>query len=270
MTSLVSGTTVLAKKFTYYDTGNVNVATDVNGAQTTLNYGSGSCGNSFPTSVTEPLSLSKSMVWNCTGGVLTSMTDENSHTASISYTDAYFWRPNSATDQLSNIWNFTYTGQTSTEMSMLFNSSSSTTDVLFTADDLGRIHLAQLKEAPGSSTYDSVEEDYDSDGRLDRSTLPYGGTAGQTSSTAPGTGTTHDALGRKSQVTDSGGRNTTFTYSQNDTFISAGPAPTGENAKRRQFEHDALHRLTSVCEVTSATGSGTCAQTSSVTGYWTE
>ena len=59
-------------------------------------------------------------------------------------------------------------------------------------------------------------------------------------------------------------------YTQNDTYRSGGPAPTGENAKRKQFEYDALHRLTSVCEVTSATGSGTCGQTDSVTGYWTE
>jgi YD repeat-containing protein len=96
------------------------------------------------------------------------------------------------------------------------------------------------------------------------------GTAGQTSPTSPGTSTTYDALGRKSQVTNSGGLSTTFTYTQNDTYVSVGPAPAGENAKRRQLEFDALHRLTSVCEVTSATGSGTCSQTSSKTGYWAE
>ena len=55
---------------------------------------------------------------------------------------------------------------------------------------------------------------------------------------------------------------------QNDTYQSAGPAPAGENAKRRQFEHDALGRLASVCEITSASGSGTCAQSSPATGYW--
>jgi RHS repeat-associated protein len=268
--SLVSGTTILAKTFTYYDTGNVNVATDVNGAQTTLNYGSGSCGNSFATSLTEPLSLSKSIVWNCTGGVETSLTDENGQTTSVSYTDAYFWRPNSTTDQLSNATNFTYAGVTSVESSLVFNSSSSTVDILDTVDSLGRQHLAQGKESPSSSTYDSVETDYDSDGRPDRNTLPYAGTAGQTSSTAPGSSASYDALGRKSQVTNSGGLNTTFTHTQNDTYVSVGPAPTGENAKRKQFEYDALHRLTSICEVTSATGSGTCAQTSSQTGYWTE
>jgi RHS repeat-associated protein len=269
-TSLVSGTTVLAKTSTYYDTGNMKVVTDVNGAQTTFNYGSGSCGNSFATSVSEPLSLSRSVFWNCTGAVATSATDENGNTASISYTDAYFWRPNSSTDPVSNVTNFTYTGMTSVESSLVFNSSSSTADALTTLDSQGRRHVSQGRESPSSSTYDSVETDYDSDGRPDRTTLPYAGTAGQTSFSAPGTSTTYDALGRKKQVTDSGGRNTTVTYTQNDTYVSAGPAPTGENAKRKQFEYDALHRLTSVCEVTSATGSGNCAQTSSQTGYWTE
>ncbi|HYX52838.1 MAG TPA: hypothetical protein VE783_05260, partial [Candidatus Limnocylindrales bacterium] len=47
-TSLVQGTATLRKTTTYFDTGNPNVQTDVNGAQTTYAYGTGSCGNSFP------------------------------------------------------------------------------------------------------------------------------------------------------------------------------------------------------------------------------
>jgi RHS repeat-associated protein len=269
---LVSGSTSLSTTFTYYDTGNASVATDFNAAQTTYTYGA--CGNSFVTSISEPLSLSKSIAWSCTGGVETSITDENGKTVSVSYTDAYFWRPQSVTDQLSNVTDLTYSGQTSTEISMLFNSSnSSTTDLLTTVDGLGRLHVAQLREAPGSSTYDSVEKDYDSLGRLDRVTLPYSGSAGQTSSTAPSTSTTYDSLSRKTQVTDSGGRSTTYTYTQNDIYRTAGPAPTGENAKRKQLEYDALGRLTSVCEITSGTSSapaGTCSQSSPVTGYWTK
>jgi len=265
---LVSGSTTLNKTLTYFDTGNPYVATDVNGAQTTYTYGA--CGNSFATSISEPLSLSKSMAWNCTGGVETSITDENSQTMSTSYTDAYFWRPNSTTDQLSNVTNLTYTNQTSVESSLVFNGSSSTSDILKTVDGLSRSHLAQTKESPSSSTYDSVETDYDSNGRPNRTTLPFSGTAGQTSSSAPGTSTTYDALSRKSQVTDSGGGSITYTYTQNDTYRSAGPAASGENAKRKQLEYDALGRLTSVCEITNATGSGTCSQTSPATGYWTK
>jgi RHS repeat-associated protein len=47
------------------------------------------------------------------------------------------------------------------------------------------------------------------------------------------------------------------------------PAPPGEYPKRKQLEYDGLGRLTSVCELTSAAGSGTCGQTTPQTGYWT-
>ena len=158
---LVSGSTTLAKTFTYFDTGNIQTATDFNGAQTTYTYGA--CGNSFVTSVSEPLSLSRSMTWNCTGAVETAATDENGKTTSVAYTDSYFWRPSSTADQLSNTTNNTYNEQASLEAAMSFGSSTS--DVLATLDGLGRTELTQTKEAPGSSTYDSVETYYDSLGR---------------------------------------------------------------------------------------------------------
>jgi RHS repeat-associated protein len=211
------------------------------------------------------------MSWNCTGGVETSVTDENGEMTSVTYSDADFWRPNATTDQESNVTNITYDGQTSVESSLLF-SSGSTTDNLTTVDGLARVQVSQVKESPSSSTYDSVETDYDTLGRPSRTTLPYATTAGLTNSLAPSTTTTYDALSRKSQVTDSEvptPATLTFVYAQNDTYQTLAPAPAGENAKRKQFEYDALGRLTSVCEVTNATGSGSCAQTSAVTGYWT-
>jgi RHS repeat-associated protein len=269
---LVQGSTTLNKTFTYYDTGTLNTATDVNGAVTTYTYGSGaSCGNSFVTSVSEPLSLARSMTWNCTGGVELSVTDENGKIASTTYTDPHFWRPASTTDAASNVTSFTYTGATEVEGATPVNGSSSSADILLTLDSLGRIHLNQRRESPSSGTYDSIETDYDTDGRPDRTTLPYGGTAGQTNSTAPGTSTVYDALGRKTQVTDSGGRNVTFSYPQNDTYRTLGPAPTGENTKRKQFEYDSAGRLTSVCEITTIlAGNGSCGQTNAATGYWTK
>ena len=48
------------------------------------------------------------MTWNCAGGALLSVTDENTKTASTSYTDPYFWRPAGATDQGGNITSFSY------------------------------------------------------------------------------------------------------------------------------------------------------------------
>lgn len=272
VTSSTQGTASLSKTFTYYNTGNVAVTTDVNGAQTTYNYANAtsSCGNAFPTSVSEPLSLSKSMTWNCTGGVETSVTDENNDTVSTAYSDPGFWRPASITDQESNTTNLTYTSLTSVESALNFNGSVSTADMLSTLDVLGRSHLSQRKQSPGATMYDSVETDYDSLGRPSRTTAPYSGTAGQTNGSAPATTQTYDALNRPLVTTDGDGGTVTFSYTGNDTLQTVGPAPTGENTKRRQSEYNSIGQLTSVCEVTSLTGSGTCGQTTSATGYWTK
>jgi RHS repeat-associated protein len=266
---LIQGSTNLNKTFTYYDTGNVMTAKDVNGAQESITYGA--CGNSFSTSINEPLSLSRSMTWNCSGGVETSATDENGKTVSAAYTDPYFWRPSSTTDQLGNQTNFTYTGQTQIESAMNFNGATSTSDALVTLDGLGRAHINQTKQGQSSSTYDSVETDYDALGRPYKVTVPYNASAGQLcSGTCNANTTTYDALGRPLTVTDAGGGTVSYTYSQNDIYQSTGPAPTGENVKRRQLEYDGLGRLTSACEITGATGSGSCAQNSGQIGYWTK
>lgn len=265
----VAGSTTLTKSFTYFDTGNVDVATDVNSGTTTFTYGA--CGNSFVTGVTEAIStLTQSMAWNCTGGVETSFTDENGNTVSTTYNDSYFWRPASAKDQEQNATNYTYANPNSIETSLLFNGSNSTADVLSTLDPLGRAHVTQQKQSPGSTTYDSVETDYDSSGRLSRKTVPYNGTSGQTSSSAPATTQTYDALNRTVVTTDGGGGTVTLSYSANDVLQAIGPAPSGENTKRRQSEYNSIGELTSVCEVTGLSGSGTCGQTTSATGYWTK
>jgi RHS repeat-associated protein len=267
--SYTQGATYLTKSSTYFDTGNVDVATDVNGAQTTFTYGA--CGNSFPISVSLPLSLSTSETWNCTGGVATSATDVNGQMTSTAYTNAYFWRPDSSTDQESNTTTYTYgTNPSTTESALSFNGGSSVATMLNTLDSLGRAHISQQLQAPGSTNFDSAETDYDTLGRAYRATMPYSGTAGQTNFSAPSTITQFDALNRPTQITDGGSGTLTFVYSQNDTLTKLGPAPSGENLKQRQLQYDALGRLTSVCEITSATGSGTCGQTSSQNGYWTQ
>jgi RHS repeat-associated protein len=278
LTSINYPVASLTSHFTYYDTGSPNTSQDVNGATTTFNYSSNtaSCQMAFPTSVSEPLNMSKSLTWNCTGGIATQATDENGQTVSTSYTDADFWRPASATDQTSATTSFTYAGQTAFESILNFNSGNSTADRLATFDSLGRPHVQQTRQSPGATTFDSVESDYDVVGRPNRTTLPYSASAGQTTSpTAPSVVTTYDALSRPLTVTDGGGGTTTYSYSNNgvpnnDILITLGPAPINENVKKRQLEYDSLGRLTSVCEITGASGSGTCAQGSQQTGYWTK
>jgi RHS repeat-associated protein len=262
------GSTYLTQSTTYFDTGNPQMVTDANGSQT--NYTYGACGNSFPTNVSEPLSLSHSVSWNCTGGVQTFATDENGKAASTSYTlDHDFWRPESTTDPTNAVTNFTYTGQTQIESVLNIVTGSSAADTLVTIDNQGRPQLTQARQTPGVNNFDTAETDYDVAGRSSRATIPFPAAAGQTSSSAPSTTATFDALNRALQITDGGGGTATYTYLQNDVYVSVAP-PSGENAKRRQLEYDALGRLTSVCEVTSGVGSGTCGQSTSRAGYWTK
>ena len=275
VTYLTQGSTSFSKTYTYFDTGNIQTITDVNGsAGPTYNYAnvSSTCGNSFPTSVSEALSLSKSLTWNCTGAVATQLTDENLQVNTTTYTDPYFWRPASKTDPANATTSFFYPSSPSFntfESQLLFNSGNSVVDTLTTLDSSGRAHVSQRKQGPSASNYDSVETDYDSLERPNRTTVPYNGTAGQANSNAPATTTSYDAIDRPLTITDAVGGTTSYTYTQNDVLISVGPAPAGENAKRRQLEYDGLGRLKSVCEITSAAGSGACGQTVAQTGYLT-
>ena len=131
--------------------------------------------------------------------------------------------------------------------------------------------MSQRRQAygtQGTGNYDSVETDYDFAGRPSKVTVPYQAGAGGTSS-GSGATTVYDALNRPTQVTDAGGGWTKYVYTQNDVSVEVGPAvtsPATENTKKRQLQYDALGRLTSVCELTTGSGSGTCSQTATKTG----
>jgi len=266
-TTSTSRSTSLSRTYTYYDTGNPYVVTDVNNAQTTYVYGSLSCGNSFATTINEPLSLSRSITSNCTGGIATQVADENGNNVTSNYTDSDFWRPANVLDQLSNQTDLSYIGQTSVEASLQnFNSGNSVSDSRTTVDGFGRPILSQRLQGPGATNYDSTEIDYDNMGRPSRSTMPFSAAAGGTSSSAPGTQTTYDALGRVLTVTDANGGQVSYTYTNNDVL----QAVSGGQTFKKQLEYDGLGRLTAVCEMTQATGSGTCNQSNSVTGFWTK
>jgi RHS repeat-associated protein len=278
ITVQVNGSANLYRKFTYYTTGMMETSTDVspssttNGVQTTYNYSSSSCGYSFVTSITEPLSLSRSMSWDCNGGVLLSVTDENGKANSTAYSgSAYtndFWRPYSTTDEAGYTNLYTYPNADEVETALSFDSS--VVDHVNVSDGLGRPIISQTRQAPGSSSYDSVETTYDALNRATFVSLPYvAGRGTSCSGSCPGTSTTYDALNRALVTSDSGGGSTTRSYSEHDVYQSV-VAPSGENPKRKQFEYDALGRLSSVCEVTSSSSTG-CAQTNAIAnGYWTK
>jgi len=272
LTTMISGvigvSNTLTRTFTYYDTGVVNTSTDVNGAATAYAFSSAaaSCGNAFPTNVSMPLSLTRSMTWNCAGAVQTGATDENNQPTSVAYNDPAFWRPTASTDASSNSTGYSYS-VTSATSSLSFNAGNSVVEQLTNLDSLARVSTLQKKQSPSSTYYDSVQTLYDALGRAYKTSIPYQGTAGQGGSAF--TTTTFDGAGRTLTTTDVGGGSLTYSYNYNDVLVTVGPAPAGENTKRRQFEYDGLGRLKSVCEITSAGGSGSCGQANPQTGFST-
>jgi RHS repeat-associated protein len=271
---LTQGSSTLNQTLTYYDTGMVQTFTDANGATNTYNYSNATatCGNAFPTSASEPLSLSKSFAWSCNGGVLTSLTDENSRVTTATYNDPYFWRPNAVSDPTLNSTTIAYaTGGVAVTPYYYLNNNNSIVAVAHNFDGLGRPSFDQRYQSPAAQNFDTASYTYDSNGRPYSTSIPCSVGAGSNCPPAtPKTTQTYDALNRPLLTTDSGGGTTSYSYPQNDVLVTIGPAPTGENSKRRQLEYDGLGRLTSVCEITSASGSGSCGQNSPQTGYWTK
>lgn len=271
--SKIVGGTTLVSSMTYNANGTIHQSTDVNGGQTTYTYSQ--CNGMLPTNVAEPQSLSRSMTWNCDGGVLTSVTDENGQTSAFNYTNGSgaepFWRPLSFVDATGATTTYTYT-PTSTESALLFNSNASVVDDLTTLDQLGRPKLLQRRQAPGGNTFDTVQYSYDANGRLLSVRMPCASAQGVGCSTATTTNS-YDALSRPTLVSDGGGGTVASSYNPSsakyDATLTLGPAPAGENTKRRQIEYDGLGRVSSVCEITGASGSGSCGQGVSATGYRT-
>lgn len=270
----VSSPQFLSQSYLNYSNGLLEKATDVNGNPTT--YGYQNCNNTpaYPSSISSG-GLTTYLTWDCNGGVITQAQDVNSQPTSFGYLSPPsqgsipdpFWRVLSITDPLGNVtWN--RYGATTEETALVFNNSSSTSDVLLTLDGLGRLAMSQVRTAPGSSTFDNTV----TYGYGWNSTGPVTGQL-LTQTIAGGTAlasTQLDPLGRVATTTDGGGLFVTTSYIQNDALTTVA-APIGENAKMKQVEHDALGRVTSVCEITSTLpGSGKCSQSNpNATGYFT-
>jgi len=287
-----SGTVTLYRKIAYYDTGNVLSMTDqgttTSGGPNTTAYNysnaTATCGNTFPGSITEPLmSTSPVLTWDCNGGVMTTLKDENGQTSATLYTttgsplgspDPAYWRPFAAQDQTmfgtSSGTSFTYPSTTAVESSLLFNGNNSVSDQRTKTDGFGRVIVSETKQGPTATSYDSVQTDYNVSGFVDNVLRPYSAAVDTLcSGTCPKLIDQYDPMGRLTFATDAGGGSVAYTYYFNDRYQRVTPIPTGESAKRKQLEYNALGWLTSVCEITGATGSGGCMQNNAGAGFLT-
>ncbi len=211
--------------------------------------------------------LVTSQVWDCNGGVVTSSTDANNQTTHVDYSPAPdpFYRPVDSKDELNNVTTFAYTPK-STESVFLFNNGASVIDTLSTTDSIGRPVTSQLGQKPAPyANWDTKTRGFDSDGRLNWTSLTCVETAGTKCSQSTES-QTYDALNRPLIHTGTGGDIVTKSYPANDVLTKLTPAPSGENAKETQKEYDGLGRLKSVCVISSASGSGPCGQTTPATG----
>src|SRR5581483_3067888 len=268
----------LPTNYTYYANGALNTVTEPNGLQTV--FSGMTCGSgAFPNSITtSPATWTTSLTWDCNGGVIATSKDGNGDKTTYTYADP-FWR----VTQVDSPWangtpSSIYRKYKSPVQSETYRYSSGTAaleDVYTNLDGLGRLFNTQ--KADGSN-WDTVSYQYDSNGRLTFKSNPCLQAFSATATCPTGTSYTgYDGLDRPAHVTDGGGGYTSYTYQgyggTEAGFVitaSVGPAPTGESLKTKQFQYNAFGQLTSVCELTTSSGSGNCAQASgSGTGYKT-
>src|SRR5208282_2987740 len=283
------GGTSLYRQFTYYDTGMLNNSTDFSTSSsstcannpstcTTYNYSSSnnaSCGNSFSTSVSEPMSLSVSMIWNCTGGVLTQTTDPNGNPTNYTYGDANYWRVTKTSfpdgGSTSTAYNFGTNSPWNITTSAAENSSTNVTGETV-LDGLGRVVQTQATSDP-SGHIDYVNIVYDSSGRIASVSNPYQTTSDPTYGI---TQYSYDPLNRTTAVIHPDNTQATFTYTGAAVqAVDEGNNQSGSTQVQRVYQSDGLGRLTSVCEVSSTNQLGSsstpvaCGQDIAATGFLT-
>jgi RHS repeat-associated protein len=276
----------LYRQYTYYDTGTLNNATNLTTSSTatcanspsictTYNYSStnnASCGDSFPTSISEPMSLSVSMQWSCTGGVLTQTKDLNQNATNYTYGDANYWRVTNTSfpdgGSTSTTYNFGTNSPWNITASVAEDSSHNVSGETV-LDEFGRVVQTQATSDP-SNNIDYVDTVYDAIGRVSSVSNTYQTTSDPTYGI---TQYSYDALNRTIKVTHPDSTYATFTYTGAATQVV--DEGNGSTQVQRVYQNDGLGRLTSVCEATSQTqlGSsntpGACGQDIAATGFLT-
>jgi RHS repeat-associated protein len=225
------------------------------------------------TSSPNPASHVISGCYDFNTGSLTSFTDQNSQTTN--YTYDLMLRPTNVTypSPDGGQTNFYYPNTTTVEMKKQIDATR-WTDSFTYYDGLGR-ESRSMSVNDEASPYDQVDTCYDADGRVGLKSYPYQGSGLSTTKVCSGAGDafTYDPLNRVTQVTHSD--NSTVLTSYTGRATSVQDEGNGAQRVQRISQVDGLGRLTSICEVASATQLGTggtpaaCGQDIGGTGFLT-
>jgi RHS repeat-associated protein len=236
----------ISRSFTYSSSGVLQTATDFNGHQTA--YTNNGCSSSFPTTISLPLSLSRSLTWNCTGAVITSFKDENSKTTNFTYTDPNkFWRLTETDYPDGGVTTTAYSDPVGGPFSITTSTKLNATPQYFTAqsilDGLARARKSLLTSDPQGTDYSRLA--YDSLGRTYQQWNPTrcdpdAGNCGE--QTYGITTYYYDPLNRLTSIVRPDSSTATTTYSANCATSA------DEAGKARTVCTEALGRVTSVTE----------------------
>ncbi|KAA6461894.1 hypothetical protein DYQ86_09610 [Acidobacteria bacterium AB60] len=214
-------------------------------------------------------------------GVLTTAKDPNQKTTSYSYdtwgriTSVHYPNkcPNSSVSgETDYVYGDTVPSTIATTSAMCgVNSGASSAKVQTTVDGFSRAVRKALLTDPSGIVY--VDTSYDSIGHVATVSNPYRSTA---DATYGSTSYSYDALGRITRITHPD--NTNVSYYFYGAAVQLSDEGNGTRTTSRILQQDALGRLTSVCEVTSAQVQGGssgdttpagCGQDISTTGFLT-
>jgi RHS repeat-associated protein len=243
--ALVRTGSSLYRKFTYYDTGKINQAGDISSTNalvnaTTYNYSSSatSCDFAFPTSISEPLSLSRSTTWDCNGGLPVTTNDENQQPTTNSYDE--MWRTSDIKypdgGETKTTYNTTDNPPNIT-VNQLVDSSGDWLTTQTNLDGLGRVMQTQVTSDPGGTDY--VDTTYDAVGNVYSVSNPY---RIKSESTYGVTYYTYDPLGRRLTATQPDSSVVSYVYTNRATHIS------GLAGLNRISQIDGLGRTAYVCD----------------------
>jgi RHS repeat-associated protein len=237
VTRWASTTASVSEHFTYNANGLVASHQDNAGNSTSFAYGE--CNGAFLTSISMPLSLSRTQHWDCNGGVLLWTKDENLNQTTYQYTDANAWRVTELDAPDGGWTKYQYNLGTPLSWNVATTQNLNGTNTRVSTaylDGLGRVKQQTVSDPDGTDITDIT---YDAFGRNSSVTNPYRGSSPPANTT---TILAYDPMGRPLNTTAQDGSVSSVAYTEDTQTL------TDAAGKKRTLQFDGLGRLTGVTE----------------------